>query len=312
MTMKKKEAQILLDRRLFQAFAGVAPDAVIMLDTKGKILFWNPAAQRIFGYSSDEAIGMDMHRSLAPQRYQEVIKKGFSVFGKTGQGMAVGKTLELAAMHKDGHEFPIELSVAATQLNDEWHAVGIIRDITKRKRAEEALRISQEQLRQFSIHDPLTGLYNRRELETSLFKEIQRSDRSSHPLSLLMLDIDFFKHVNDTYGHQAGDEVLQHLAKIVTATIRAGDTATRFGGEEFVVILPETGTTDAQKLAERIRKDIADSVVTTSSGNSITYKVSIGIATYPKHGTDQASLLAAADKALYRAKESGRDRVCVA
>jgi len=175
MTMKKKEAQILLDRRLFQAFAGVAPDAVIMLDTKGKILFWNPAAQRIFGYSSDEAIGMDMHRSLAPQRYQEVIKKGFSVFGKTGQGMVVGKTLELAAIHKDGHEFPIELSVAATQLNDEWHAVGIIRDITKRKR-----------------------------------------------------------------------------------------------------------------------------------------KVSIGIATYPKHGTDEASLLAAADKALYRAKESGRDRVCVA
>ncbi len=170
----------------------------------------------------------------------------------------------------------------------------------------------EEQLTQLSIHDPLTGLGNRRELETSLFKEVQRSERASRPLSLLMLDIDFFKHVNDTYGHQAGDEVLQHLAKIVTITIRAGDTATRFGGEEFVVILPETDTTDAQKLAERIRQSIADSAVTSSSGKTINYKVSIGIATYPEHGMDKASLLAAVDKALYRAKESGRDRVCVA
>jgi len=152
MTVKKKEAQILQDRALMlQAIASVAQDATIMLDTKGKILFWNPAAQRIFGYSSVEAIGMDMHRSLAPKRYQEVIKKGFSVFGKTGEGMAIDKTLELAAIHKDGHEFPIELSIAATRLNDEWHAVGIIRDISKRKSAEEALRISERRFQDIAL-----------------------------------------------------------------------------------------------------------------------------------------------------------------
>lgn len=114
-----------------------AKDAVIMLNDEGKILYWNPAAQEIFGYSSQEALGGDLHMFLAPERYHDAYFEGFIEFKRTGRGGAVGKTIELAAIRKDGTEFPIELSLSAIHTKDKWHAVGIVRDITDRKQMEE-------------------------------------------------------------------------------------------------------------------------------------------------------------------------------
>ncbi|MFH1371511.1 MAG: PAS domain S-box protein [Planctomycetota bacterium] len=117
----------------FRKIAECAKDAIIMMGPKGEISFWNPAAEKIFGYPHSEAIGKDLHTLLAPERFRDAYQKGFSSFHKTGKGNAVGKTLKLAAIRKNGREFNIELSVSPVQLNGEWYAIGIVRDVSERK-----------------------------------------------------------------------------------------------------------------------------------------------------------------------------------
>ena len=149
-----------------RAISESAQDAIVMMDRQGIVTFWNPAAERIFGYAGDEVIGRDLHTLLAPERYRDAHQTAFAQFQRTGQGMAVGKTLSLEARHKDGREIAIDLSLSALQLPNGWHAVGIIRDITERKRAEMALRESKErydqmaeQNRTISWEVDATGLY---------------------------------------------------------------------------------------------------------------------------------------------------------
>lgn len=142
------EAALTESENKFEAIARAAQDAIIMLDDQGLITYWNLAAERILGYSAHEILGRDMHLLLAPQRYHEAHRKAFGPFRTSGQGAAIGKTLELEAVHKDGHELPIELSVSATQLKSQWCAIGVMRDITERKRAEEALRAAKAQAEQ--------------------------------------------------------------------------------------------------------------------------------------------------------------------
>jgi len=125
----------------FRAISVSAQDSIIMIDNEGNISFWNEAAERIFGYSRQEALGQEMHMFLAPERYHDAYREGFGRFKTTGQGVGVGKTLELVAVRKDGTEFPIELSLSALKLRDLWHAIGIVRDITERKQAEEKLKL---------------------------------------------------------------------------------------------------------------------------------------------------------------------------
>jgi diguanylate cyclase (GGDEF)-like protein len=160
-----------------------------------------------------------------------------------------------------------------------------------------------------STIDPLTGLWNLRYLMTSLNREVERANRFDRSLSVLMLDLDRFKNVNDTYGHQAGDAVLREFAKRVQGEIREVDTLARYGGEEFVVVLPETTASGAQNLAERICSAIRSVPFSSDDGRAaLTVTVSIGGAVYPENGAASRELLQEADRALYRAKNSGRDR----
>jgi diguanylate cyclase (GGDEF)-like protein/PAS domain S-box-containing protein len=170
----------------------------------------------------------------------------------------------------------------------------------------------REALRTQSINDPLTGLYNRRYLEEMLEREIRRAVRAGQQLGLLMLDLDHFKRFNDTYGHDAGDAVLRETASFLRRSVRVEDIACRFGGEEFVIILPTADLSASQGRAERIRSKICDLTVL-HQGNSVgKITVSVGVAAVPAHGTSPKELLEAADAALYRAKREGRDRVVVA
>jgi PAS domain S-box-containing protein len=130
---------------LFRSMASAAPDAIITMDARGRISFWNAAAERIFGYTREEAMGIDLHRSLVPERFREIFERGYAGFKETGRGHAVDRSQELAALRKDGREFPIELSLSAFRLRGDWHAVGIVRDISDRKRAEEE-RVAREKL----------------------------------------------------------------------------------------------------------------------------------------------------------------------
>lgn len=158
--------------------------------------------------------------------------------------------------------------------------------------------------------DTLTGLCNRREFERRLREEVERSRRYGRPLSLLLLDVDHFKVINDTHGHLVGDEVLRAAAGRIRQVLRPIDQAARYGGEEFAMILPETEGAGACALAERIRAAIAAQPFATGGAPSVDLTVSIGIATCPEHADRDQALLAAADQALYAAKQTGRNRVC--
>jgi len=168
-----------------------------------------------------------------------------------------------------------------------------------------------------STTDPLTGLWNFRYLTVSLNREIERALRFDRSLALLMLDLDHFKNVNDSYGHQRGDEVLREFSERVKVEIREVDTLARYGGEEFVLVLPETTPEGASRLAERVCDAIRSQpfggrVTDMSADEPISVTVSIGAAVFPDHADTASTLLRAADRALYTAKRAGRDRWVVA
>ena len=170
----------------------------------------------------------------------------------------------------------------------------------------------REALRAQSIRDPLTGLYNRRYLTEMLERETRRAIRSEQSLGVLMLDLDHFKKFNDTYGHEAGDRVLRETASLLMKSVRAEDIVCRFGGEEFVVILPMADLQVTEARGERIRSRTRELTVLHQGQSLGMITVSVGVAVLPEHGTNPKELLEAADAALYRAKREGRDRVVVA
>lgn len=176
--------------------------------------------------------------------------------------------------------------------------------------SSKALSRTLAELEYYSMHDPLTGLYNRRHFNNILEYEIGRSERHQHEFALLMLDLDDFKDINDTYGHPAGDEALCGVAEILREHIRKGDLASRIGGDEFTVVLMETGRAGATVVAATLGRALRDRVFTTPDGKHFHLTVSIGIASYPTDAQSDADLIAGADSAMYRAKGIGKDSAC--
>jgi diguanylate cyclase (GGDEF)-like protein len=178
------------------------------------------------------------------------------------------------------------------------------------KALQDQLREANNRLETLAVTDGLTGLFNRRYFDDLLLSEVRRTLRYKAPVSLILLDVDHFKHVNDTYGHPMGDEVLRNLGRVLTRSVRATDVCARFGGEEFAVILPATNLAGAVELAERLRVIIAETQHTLG-GPTIAKTASLGLSTFD--GTDPPigpeELVKRADQALYQAKQGGRDRV---
>ena len=176
------------------------------------------------------------------------------------------------------------------------------------------LLVANNKLEQLATTDPLTGIGNRRRMTEQINKELERSRRFRHPLSLLMVDIDHFKGINDRYGHEAGDRAIIAVSKALAGGMRSIDMASRFGGEEFVLLMPETDIDVAGNAAERLRADIAELRINGDNGEQIALTISIGVAASDPYGAPDSasSLLSRADKALYQAKHEGRDRVVCA
>lgn len=172
----------------------------------------------------------------------------------------------------------------------------------------ETLAQSQATLREQSTRDGLTGLVNAREFHRQVAEEVARHRRYGRPFSLLMLDLDHFKAVNDTYGHLAGDEVLRAVAGLIQGAVRPTDLVARYGGEEFVIVLPETTGAGASALAERLRRHVADHAIPVPTDGAVSLTVSVGLAVFPEDADSLETLLNAADKALYAAKAAGRNR----
>jgi diguanylate cyclase (GGDEF)-like protein/PAS domain S-box-containing protein len=179
---------------------------------------------------------------------------------------------------------------------------GIILDINQRK-------IAEQELERMATHDPLTGLYNRRELEQQLQEELVRARRYDRPISLLWLDVDHFKRVNDEYGHLVGDKVLRKLSRLLQSNIRSVDYVARYGGEELVIVLPEVDEDEAMEMAERLRRMVEATKIEVGENRQVSVTVSIGVAAFPEHGKEATHLFRNADEAMYRAKQQGRNLV---
>jgi diguanylate cyclase (GGDEF)-like protein/PAS domain S-box-containing protein len=271
-------------------------------------VFIDPGIERMTGYRPDE-LTSETWRGLI----QESVMRGECAGLSMADAIALIRARDMREWRadfrirtRDGEER--WLSDSSVQvLNDRGKpagSLGILQDITERKRTEETLAL-------LATTDELTGLHNRRHLMERLTQEALRSKRYSTPLSLMMLDLDHFKSVNDTHGHLVGDQVLTAVSQLIIETVRVTDIAGRYGGEEMCIALTETGATGAECIAERLRQRVADHEFTDSNGCVFHVTVSIGLAAHDG-AADVDSLLALADVALYEAKTSGRNRVICA
>jgi len=282
---------------VLRSITGAAQDAIIMIDGSGSITYWNRAAQLILGYVEEEAMGRKLHELIVPSRFDKQYEDPFTHFTLTGTGAYIGKSTELTALRRDGVEIPVDVSLSAVNLHGQWNAIGILSDISERKSAEAALQ-------KLATTDPLTGISNRRKFNETLAVEIERSERHGIPLALILMDIDHFKNVNDTYGHPTGDSVLAEFARIIEANIRINDEFARWGGEEFILLSPHIEVEKVLQFGNKLRNEI-EKFKFTDVGK---VTCSMGATSYHFGETIQ-ELVARVDSALYKAKQNGRNRV---
>lgn len=288
--------------KLFRALVDNSSDAIEVLDPATlRLLDVNETQCRELGYSREELLSMKI-TDIDPFFNAELNKVIEKQIRKTGAAR-----FETIHRRKDGSTFPVEVSAKLVEL-DKSYALNICRDITERKLAEAEVQKLQEELREQAVRDPLTGLYNRRYLDETMGREMIRAERYGQPVGIVMCDIDHFKAVNDTYGHLVGDEVLREFAGLLRKNSRGSDIVCRFGGEEFLLFLPDMPPEIAYQRAEQLRASLAALQIGKAV---IRVTASFGVAAFPENGKTQDALIHAADAAMYQAKEAGRNRVVV-
>lgn len=294
-TLKASETRF---RTLFeQAAVGVAE-----IDSlSGRFLAVNRKYCDIVGYTEAEMLELDFPSITHP----DDLADDLAHMEKLKSGQMRNFNIEKRYFHKDGHLVWVELTVSAmwTPGHPPDRHIAIVQDITLRKEVE-------CQLARLAHTDGLTGLVNRRHFLAQAERELSRSIRYGREMSILMVDADLFKSINDQHGHAAGDSTLKKLAAIFQGTLRATDLAGRFGGEEFAVLLPETDHAMAIESAERLRKVVETSTVPLKTGLPLQFTVSIGVSSLISRNDNLDQLINLADQGLYLAKNAGRNRVC--
>jgi diguanylate cyclase (GGDEF)-like protein/PAS domain S-box-containing protein len=295
---KEAEEALRLSEEKFRTIAETAVDAIITANSKGEIIFWNASAEKIFGYTDEEIRGKSL-TLLMPERYRYDHEQGLKRLMATGKSKYFGKITEMHGLRKDGSEFPLELSVAMWKAGEDISFSAIIRDITKRKKLE-------QELEKNATTDRLTEVFNRTKFHEIIKQEVERAKRYNQPLSMIMFDIDHFKNVNDTFGHSIGDYILKNLTQVVKENLREIDYLVRWGGEEFIIITPQTEMERAGVLAERVRKAVENYKFDIVGRITI----SLGVTQFKKHDTED-TFITRTDDALYSAKRRGRNCVAV-
>jgi diguanylate cyclase (GGDEF)-like protein/PAS domain S-box-containing protein len=279
----------------------LAHDAIIVRDpAESRVTYWNREAEEIYGYSAEEARGKITHELLETTGTEQ-IEAIDAALEESGRWHG-----ELRHTRKDGGHIVVS-SRQALQRDEHGEPVAIIElnsDVTERKRFE-------DQLVHLADHDPLTGLPNRRRLDTDLQSHADYVARYGVQGALLVLDLDHFKYVNDSLGHNAGDELIAKVGTLLRDRLRTTDTLARLGGDEFAVLLPRAGADEAQKVADDLLATVREHAVIWADEKVHRSTTSIGIALFGVDGATGEEVLASADLAMYDAKEEGRDRVAV-
>jgi len=291
-------------RRLFET----AQDGILILNAKsGAITDVNPFLINLLGYSEEEFIQRKLWE-VGAFKDIEASKVAFQAL----QENEYIRYKDLPLRAKDGRLIQVEFVSNVYTEGDKKVIQCNIRDITERKQAHDALMQSEANYREQSVRDPLTGLFNRRYLYETLERELLRASRRKLSIGIVMLDVDDFKSFNDKFGHPVGDILLQELSKLFVDNIRGEDIVSRIGGDEFVIVLPDTSKDVILERAEELRED-ANTIGIQNEGRSFpTVTVSMGIAVFPENGSTISSLLKNADEALYQAKNQGRNQVVIA
>jgi diguanylate cyclase (GGDEF)-like protein/PAS domain S-box-containing protein len=302
--MQQIKTSELRYRRLFEA----AQDGILILNAQtGAITDVNPFLIKMLGYSRPEFVGKKLWQMGAFQDV-EASQEAFEALQKN----EYIRYEDLPLRAKNGRLVDVEFVSNVYLVGGEKVIQCNIRDITERKQAQDALLKSQTLLREQSVRDYLTGLFNRRYMEETLERELLRATRKKLSLGMIMLDVDDFKQFNDTYGHAAGDEILHELGSLLLRQVRGEDIACRYGGDEFILIMPDATREVTRERAELVCES-AGMIHSQFEGQALdAVTLSLGVAVFPEHGSSSTGILRAVDAALYRAKQTGRARVVVA
>lgn len=295
------ERKLTISMKRFEAVVQSAYDGIITIDSTQKIKLINEAAQQIFGYSTEEIIGEPLTK-LLPPKYREKHAGYVEGFKKSQVDSRPMQTrASVRGLRKNGSEFPIEVTISKIKIGNKIELTAVIRDISEKNRLLEELLITSQE-------DCLTGLFNRRHFTKYLTTEMLRFKRFKRPFCLIMIDIDHFKGINDTYGHECGDLALTELAKLIKQLLRETDRVGRWGGEEFLVLLPETILQQGLEVAEKLRL-FSEKMKLKYENKEVSFTISAGVQEYNNNAVEIDQIINAVDKCLYRAKSSGRNQI---
>ena len=319
---KQAEEKLHLSEARYRLLSDNARDVIWTIAPDGSITYVSPSVEQTRGYTPQEAMCQPLEQTLTP----DSIALNLAYFREMLADVAAGRQPkafrgQMEYLCKDGSSYWCDV-IAAPILAEDGSLVellGVSRDISEHKRYEnelkrakqatealnQALQAANERLSRMATTDALTGLWNRRHFEETLEHERVKADRYQQPLSLLIFDIDHFKRINDTHGHLAGDQVLVQLSGLARQQIRDSDLLARWGGEEFILLMPNTGAREAMAVAEKLRATCSSHPVSSALG---TVTASFGVATY-RSDEPKDQWISRADNALYAAKQAGRNRV---
>jgi diguanylate cyclase (GGDEF)-like protein/PAS domain S-box-containing protein len=302
-SQQQKQLRLSVQAAMEQAeyYLDMAGTLLVALDLNGRVTMLNQQGVDILGYAEEDLLGQDLVEIIIPPEQRDLVRARFQQV-ITGKQPEQKDAMDMDVVTRDGHRRTLTW-ITNLLRNLQGDIVGILSsgvDVTERRQIE-------EELLRLVATDPLTGLSNRRNLLEAGEREFQLFLRQQRPLAACLMDIDHFKSINDRYGHANGDLVLIRLAEVCRATLRTADLCGRFGGEEFVIILPDTTLDTACVAAERLRKMIERQTVETDAG-VIRFTVSIGVAAAEPNHTSIGDLIRMADVYMYAAKNSGRNR----
>jgi diguanylate cyclase (GGDEF)-like protein/PAS domain S-box-containing protein len=305
----------------FRALIEHSTDAISLIDAHGAVIYESPSTQHLTGYLPEERMGKSGLDLIHSDDLPAVKATLTEVIAHKG----MVKDAQFRSVRKDGSVWWTE-GTAINLLHEPSVKAIVInyRDITQRKKAEKALKNANQQLnvrlaqieqlqselREQALRDPLTSLFNRRYLAETMERELKLAKREKKPVSVIVMDIDRFKKINDAHGHRVGDEFLTEISKLLQGHARGSDVICRYGGEEFLIVMPGANARTARKRAEQLRAN-CEAMRISHNGKELKVTLSFGVATYPTHGREGEEIVIKADKALYKSKRRGRNCVTV-